>query len=442
MRAGLARKGILALSLSGAFVYGFLCGRYRIFPYPQLRHLRAAYLQRRPEANTELAPPRWFPASDGRRPGVPAAAESNPALLVPYLQGYSRADTRRNVTVHRNGLAGRGLNLFASAHAPEAFLMDMDGQIVHRWRYEFDRVWPGRAVGPENRRHDRYWRRLHLFPNGDLLALFEGLGLIKVDKESRLLWAYEDGCHHDMSVAEDGAIHVLTREPLPRRDGEAGPSFEDFIVVLDRTGRPGRKISLTQCFRNSDYAAYLDRVPSRGDLFHTNRLQVLGGALVGRSPLFGEDRALISVRTLDAVAIVDLRREKVVWALSGVWRAQHDPTGLGSGRILVFDNVWDQAHPRSRVLEIDPLTQAVVWEYHGGAGNPFFSRIGGGSQRLPNGNTLIVESTAGRAFEVTPGHEVVWEFLSPFRAGPQDELVATLFDLRRLPESFPFAGSR
>ena len=35
-----------------------------------------------------------------------------------------------------------------------------------------------------------------------------------------------------------------------------------------------------------------------------------------------------------------------------------------------------------------------------------------GAQRLPNGNTLITESDAGRVFEVTEGGDIVWEFVN------------------------------
>lgn len=34
--------------------------------------------------------------------------------------------------------------------------------------------------------------------------------------------------------------------------------------------------------------------------------------------------------------------------------------------------------------------------------------------RLPNGNTLIMESMYGRVIEVTRDHEIVWEYISPF----------------------------
>ena len=61
---------------------------------------------------------------------------------------------------------------------------------------------------------------------------------------------------------------------------------------------------------------------------------------------------------------------------------------------------------------------------------------------FPNGNTLVTESDAGRAFEVTPSGEIVWEFLSPWRAGEAGELVATLFEVVRLPPDFDTSWAR
>jgi hypothetical protein len=70
---------------------------------------------------------------------------------------------------------------------------------------------------------------------------------------------------------------------------------------------------------------------------------------------------------------------------------------------------------------------------------PFFSNFCGTAERLPNGNTLIVESDNGRAFEVTSAGAIVWEFHNPHRAGEEGEFIARLFDLVRLPPEFPTA---
>jgi hypothetical protein len=52
---------------------------------------------------------------------------------------------------------------------------------------------------------------------------------------------------------------------------------------------------------------------------------------------------------------------------------------------------------------------------------------------LPNGNTLITESDRGRAFEITRSGRVVWEYYNPARAGERKELIATLFEVVRIP---------
>jgi hypothetical protein len=38
----------------------------------------------------------------------------------------------------------------------------------------------------------------------------------------------------------------------------------------------------------------------------------------------------------------------------------------------------------------------------------------GNAQRLPNGNTLVCESSFGRFFEVTKDGEIVWEYVNLF----------------------------
>ena len=62
-----------------------------------------------------------------------------------------------------------------------------------------------------------------------------------------------------------------------------------------------------------------------------------------------------------------------------------------------------------------------------------YSREAGAIQRLPNGNTLMTESDRGRGVEVTPDGRVVWEFVNPHRAGEQNELIAALYDVVRVP---------
>ena len=118
------------------------------------------------------------------------------------------------------------------------------------------------------------------------------------------------------------------------------------------------------------------------------------------------------------------------------------PKGLpGEGNILVFDNGgWagyglpdrmskdgskTDKRDYSRIVEFDPITLQVVWEYTGAnmggpgmapmvANTKFYSQLVSSAQRLPNGNTLITEGCCCRLFEVTADKEVVWEYYAPF----------------------------
>jgi hypothetical protein len=173
----------------------------------------------------------------------------------------------------------------------------------------------------------------------------------------------------------------------------------------------------------------------KGDIFHSNAIEILDGSMADRIPAFKKGNILTSFRRLDTIAVVDMTTKEVVWTQFGLWLAQHDPTPLPNGNLLVFDNRGHNGE--SKVIEYDPTSMEVVWMYAGDRDHPFFTNAGGANQRLPNGNTLITESDNGRAFEVTPGGQIVWEYWNPERAGETGGLIATIFEMTRLQMDFP-----
>jgi hypothetical protein len=197
------------------------------------------------------------------------------------------------------------------------------------------------------------------------------------------------------------------------------------------------RLSILEAFERSRY----DRAPialgmrTHGDITHLNTLEVLDGRLADRIPAFRAGNVLTSFRKLHAIAVIDLAAREVVWMLAGPWIGQHQPTVLENRNILIFDNGGGQK--TSRVIEFDPVTQEPAWTYGLDPAQEFYTKSCGSNQRLPNGNTLISESDNGRAFEVTPQGEIVWEFWNPERAGRNGELIATLFEMVRLPPEFP-----
>ncbi len=358
-------------------------------------------------------------------------------LSLPYTGAGGQATTAAGVLVHDSERAFPGVNLYTSGHAPEALLFDMDGHPLHRWRMPFEQAFPDKRATVET----PFFRRAQLLADGALLALYQGGGLVKLDRDSRILWSFDAGLYNDLHVAADGRIYAIAKEArtIPSIHPTA-PVLEDSIVVLDPSGRLEQRISLLEAFLGSEHADLLRPMPPSGDIFHTNTVQLLEGGLGNRVAGFPAGGVVISLREVDIVAVVDLEG-RVRWARRGGWDAQHQPELLPNGRLLLFDNRG--AGGNSRVLELDPVGGEIVWSYQGEADRPLSSPEAGSAQRLDNGNTLITESEAGRAIEVTAGGEIVWEFLSPHRAGPGGRLVATLFEVLRLPleaASFVTAG--
>ncbi|MFH1755173.1 MAG: arylsulfotransferase family protein [Candidatus Latescibacterota bacterium] len=327
---------------------------------------------------------------------------------VGYLSGSQQASARQNVTVFDSVLAGNGLNLYTSGHEACAFLIDMEGRVLHEWSFDRYIKWPHREISLNER--PGFWRRVYAYPNGDLLAVYSGLGIIKLDKDSDLLWFNANGAHHDLDVAEDGTIYVLARDARVNPDIHPDkPVLEDFIALLAPGGETIKEISVYDAFKNSSYRHMLSRMNPHSDIFHTNSIEVFDGKLAHISPFYKKGNVLISSRVMDNIAIVDLNEEKVVWATLGDWKKQHEPCLLENGNMLLFDNLDTEIS--SKVIEFDPATGDILWTYRGTPPESFFTVDCGSNQRLPNGNTLIIESNYGRAFEVTATGNIVWGVL-------------------------------
>lgn len=117
---------------------------------------------------------------------------------------------------------------------------------------------------------------------------------------------------------------------------------------------------------------------------------------------------MVSLRHMNLVAVLSRHDGRLLWSYSQDLEAQHDPTSLANGNVLIFDN--GATRKWSRVIEVDPQTKEVVWHYTPRGKEEFYSNGRGLAQRFPNGNTMVVSSNEGRAFEITPEGEVVWEY--------------------------------
>lgn len=315
------------------------------------------------------------------------------------------------VTVHIPSKTYDGYTLFAPWGGKQAWLVDMQGRFVHRWEMPY--------IPGEN---------CVLLPNGNLLysgkdmdgpIMIGGAGgvLLEVDWQGDVVWAYKDPyLHHDFCRMDNGNTMVLRWVRVPDdlaarvQGGVGGTEREDGMWTDSfREITPAGEVAWEWLgYEHWDLEVdVICPLCSRAEWTHGNSCFVLPNGDI-----------LTTFRHTDYAIIIDKSTGDIKWRWGAKELAHpHDPTLLGNGNILIFDNGNHRAlHPLnySRVLEVNVNTGEIEWQYAEETLDDFYSSIVSGCQRLPNGNTLICEGHPGRIFEVTAEGELVWEFSNPF----------------------------
>lgn len=249
--------------------------------------------------------------------------------------------------------------------------------------------------------------------------------------DGQILWEYKNSMlHHDFEVLPNGNIATLVWEKIPEeiatsiKGGVEGTEFKGDQIWSDaiiEINKKGEVVWIWHAYEQLDpQIDLLGSQASRAEWTHANSIRFLD-----KDPFEGKQSYLISFANINEIALIDKESGKIIKRSDPLMLGyQHDPTLLKNGNILVFDNGFQKKpQPRpfasSRVLEIDPKKNRIVWDFTGGTGIDtvlFSSNVAGGAQRLENGNTLITESTRGRILEVTQNKEVVWDFINPHTA--------------------------
>lgn len=324
-------------------------------------------------------------------------------------------------------MAYEGYTLLSYRFATAVQLLDMEGNIVYRWNVPFEKIWPEPSHIHSKVKANIFVETAHLFPNGDLLVQYSGIGdtpygygIAKVDKDANVIWKYSENAHHDFYVDEEGyiygLIHKLVFDPLPGLEDLSYPMFVDYIVKLTPEGKEIDRISILEAFHESPFSLllYHKQTQAHGawDEFHTNTIRKLEPSMAGKFPMFKSGSLLISMRNMNGIAIIDPDTRKVSWAYQGDWRWQHGVRFLDNGNLLILDNLGHYVGKKnySKVVEFNPQTLRTAWYVAGGPKLPLHTTAYGRTQRLPNGNTLVSFAFYKHVLEFTPDKRIVWDY--------------------------------
>lgn len=348
------------------------------------------------------------------------------------IKGLTFYDMRR---------AFHGVTIFSPLEGTGAWIIDMNGNIVHSWEMGYKPALYG-----------------ELLPNGNLLYAgrvengplteFEGAGgiIMEVDWDGKKIWEYKNPyLHNAFFRMKNGNTLVIKWVKVPKeiadkvQGGEPGTERDGVMWgdAIDEVTPEGKVVWSWIAHEYLD--PKIDKscvLCPRSEWTHANWVQELA-----------DGNIIVCLMESDTIAIIDKKTGNITWRWGtgdlGVSHP-HTPTVLENGNILIFDNCLHATLGISRIIEIDPKTKAgdmkaqegipertrvpqnTVWGYPkslmpgGGAGGSeaiyaeyFFSSIMSSCQRLANGNTLICEATSGRLFEINIDGELVWEYVNP-----------------------------
>jgi len=306
-----------------------------------------------------------------------------------------------------------GLNLFAPMCGKEIFIVNMVGKIIHKWDIKYN---PGYQVD--------------LLPNGNImyagkiddgpLADKEGAGgiLQEVDINGDVVWEHRDPYHHHAfcRLKNGNMLYPkwikVPKEIAEKVEGglpgfnENGDMWGDAIVEIDVNGN-----TVWEWVAHEHLDPQKDTlwpVCNHAEWTHISSIDVLDNG----------DLLLNSVRTSSIFVISKSSGEVILRWGKDELSMQNWATVTEDGNFLIFDNGWQswgEGQGFSRVLEFNPKDKKVVWGYEEDPPHFLFSSFLGSCQRLPNGNTVLLEGTTGRMMELNQKGEMVWEYVNPHR---------------------------
>ena len=325
-----------------------------------------------------------------------------------------------------------GFTLFAPLFMENTnvYLIDLQDKIVHSWEMPYP---PGLSGYLTERGTLFYNGRT---PESSFLSRFpfKGGAVLEADWDGKVLWEVRHPNHHHHGILlcnGNVLLNCMGRVPdeiarrvkggmiegnmksgsyAPRPKDETDNMYSDYLAELTPAGKTVWEWRTWE---------HLDPVSDGIAEVQAPRTLWAQGNSVEELP---DGDILASFRPISKVVRISRQTGEILWRLGPPTVAgQHAPTMLANGNILIFDNGvhrLDDSMPYSRVIEVDPATNEITWKYQDKPAWNFFSPRMGNAQRLPNGNTLIDESSFGRFFEVTNGGEIVWEYVNPFFGKP------------------------
>ncbi|WP_209507458.1 arylsulfotransferase family protein [Ruegeria sp. HKCCSP335] len=408
-----------ALALS--FVYGLATVEFQVFPYSVIKKAKAAYdaLQ---AIDTKEEPPhfiRYEPDADVPGPTVSGATADADDLIVMTGGFFYRQD-------------------LCPDFGCMAWIMSRDGNVLKTWEYDpkilFSETEFKAFFGYTDERAI-YIQGSEIDSKGNLIVTFQGtntfpyhVGVAKFDKESNLLWKHIDNSHHWPTVGPDGRVYLPSAKLDPVSETildldepmkcTYGAVYQEGVRIRDVDGANLAVHNLDTLVRDSNMRGLAFSVRDDCDPYHVNGIDLLNEASAAMIDGANPGDLVVSLRSSSTLIIMNSQTGKIIKVFFGPMVAQHSPSVMPNGEILIFDNLGAGAGEErvgTRILALDPLTEnyRTIFPIKDKDATPPFSSIAEGAVNVsPDGSRILVaETLGGRVFEVNiKTGDILWKY--------------------------------
>jgi len=295
-----------------------------------------------------------------------------------------------------------------------------DQKVMYEWTPNYkliikqagstNKYWSSQAL------HDLRLYRPLLLSDGSLI--FNNLlsPLIKIDKNSKVLWTVDGIYHHSVELDTEGNIWVPSViKPSPFFSTILTDFKDDAITEISPAGRMILRRSVAQILFDNGYRALLlGEGPYEKDLVHLNEIQP--ALITGKYWMKGD--LLISARNRSAVFLYRPSTNKVLWLQTGPWLNQHDARFLGDTAISVFGNDMVRVFGDERLL--NGHNEEYIFNFKTGkTTTPYteFLKVAkvsttneGRAEILQNGDLFVEETNKNRVLRGN-SKEVIWQYV-------------------------------
>lgn len=418
----LARVAFVLSLCAGAYAYGAASFKWKIWPYQVLQKAKVG-VEALLEVDTRKTP-------------------------FDFIEFVAEADQAGPVKTFRPG-DGSDLILITGGFyyrmdiCPQfgclAWIIDRQGKVLASWEVDPKIMFKAEDFAtfkgffdPEN----IVLSGIDIDTDGNIVATFQGrnlfpyhVGMAKFDKSGAILWTQINNSHHWPTIGPDGNLYAPSaRLEMPPKAYIAGSGqktkcsgaqkaiYQEGVRKFSNDGTLVREFWMEDVVRVSDANGLAYAVRDDCDPYHVNGVDVLNAAAAARVPGASVGDLLISLRSSSALVVVDVETSMIHHIESGPMVAQHSPTVLPDGTVLVFDNLGGSPeNVGARILRLDLGSNWFETIYPRPGTSIDFRLIsdekGVVSASAKGDRLLVVDSWSGRILEIeTVTGDVLWTY--------------------------------